>query len=77
MFACQAHGFEWIGRGREEIRWFLDLDLGAKERRVVEAYIPDQCLPYDDRRPHGLVMKANGEVPDCLGTLFMDGHCPD
>ena len=47
------------------------------ERRTVEKYSPLQCLPYEDRRPHGLVSKADGEVPDCLHVLFKDGTWPD
>lgn len=69
-------GFKWIGRGRENFPVINDLDLGKKERKAAEKFLPPQCLPYTTGA-RGIVSGPGGVPLDCLGILFKDGKCPD
>jgi hypothetical protein len=70
--ACEARGYRWIDRGSGDVMYISDLDLGRRERRIAETYMPPQCLPFDPR-PMGIA----APVPECTGILFRDRKCPD
>lgn len=74
--ACRSHSYALIDADRPKYPMINDLDLGKKERRAVEMYLPKQCLPYNPG-PQGIVKGPDGGVVECLGVLFKTGNCSD
>jgi hypothetical protein len=76
--ACEAYGFKWVGQNYEALELSTDWELGARERRLANKYVPSACVPFS-AGPLGIGRNPAdpNAVPECTGNVLKDHRCPD